>query len=153
MYFEPNRGDAAGSGATCGQRTLYTATFADGAFSAVAPMPGVATASSDDSQPFVTADRSQLYFSSVRAGGYGVYAATLDATGSASAIHEVVPAVTTGSVVDQLVLIGEASVVDVGDSEIVYMMCGVARDEHGSDTYHDADAIQLQPCSATRTPL
>lgn len=149
VYFESNRGDLAGTGATCGQRTLYTTTVAGGSFSPVVAVPGIATATSDDSQPFLAADQTTLYWTSIRDGQYGVFGATLDA-GVFTGVHPVVLPTQTQPFAGTVVLVGEASVVERPEGSLLYLMCGVATDEHGGKTYGDADTVTLVPCVARR---
>ncbi|HEY1550068.1 MAG TPA: hypothetical protein VGG28_19710 [Kofleriaceae bacterium] len=142
VYFESNRGSAM-------QRTLYTTTYAGSAFSPVTSM-GVATTNSDDSQPFVTADQQTLYFTSVRDTGYGVFAATR--AGSAwTNIHPVaIPTTDPTKYAGNVTILGEASVVTTPEGELLYMMCGLAENRQGSDTYGNANYVALIPCVARR---
>jgi hypothetical protein len=152
LYFESNRSDLAGTGTTCGQRTVYMATLVGGVFSPVVPIPGVATATSDDSQPF-TADQQSLYWSTVRGSQYGVFVATLGSDGSFGDAHAVVTPTTAPPVSNNLVLVGEPSIIERPQGSLLYLMCGVAYDEHGGQTYFDADNIRLVPCVARRPKL
>ncbi|HEX4417734.1 MAG TPA: hypothetical protein VH165_07535 [Kofleriaceae bacterium] len=149
IYFESNRADLAGTGPTCGQRTLYTTTYANGAFTPVARVAGIATADSDDNQPF-TADQQTLYWTSVRSNSYGIFTASRGTNGAFGAIHQIVTPTFVPPVVGKLVLVGEASVVNRPQGQLLYLMCGVAYNEHGGDTFDDADDIHLMPCVARR---
>jgi hypothetical protein len=149
IYFESTRGDDTGAGTTCGQRTLYTATYANGAFSPVTRVPGIAVAGSDDSQPFATVDQRTLYFTSTRAGEYGVFTANRSG-GTFTAIHRIVAPTTAQPFANNLVLVGEPSIVERPQGSLLYLMCGVAYDEHGGKTFGDADNIRLIPCVARR---
>ena len=144
IYFESNRGSNA-------QRTLYTTTYGSGAFTPVAKLAGIATATSDDSQPFLTADEQTIYFTSVRGNQYGVFTATRQADGSWADVHAIAsPTTVTTMYAGNVTIIGEASVVSVTEGDLLYMMCGVAEDRHGSDTYGNADYVALVPCVARR---
>ncbi len=153
IYFESNRGDDAGTSGTCGQRTLYMTTYtaATNAFSPVAKVPGIAVAQSDDTQPFLTHDGSTLIWSGVR-GIYAVYAATKSGTTFGN-IHPIATPTATAPVVGKVVLLGEPSIVEVAEGELLYMMCGVASNVGNAMTYHDADHLQLVPCVARRPRL
>jgi hypothetical protein len=143
IYFESNRGSAA-------QRTLYQTTYAGSAFTPVTRLAGIAAGSSDDSQPFLTADQQMLYFTSLR-DQYGVFAATRGSDGSWSDVHIVAePTVDPTMFAGNVAIIGEASVVTTPEGDLLYMMCGVAENLHGSDTYGNADHIALMPCVARR---
>ncbi len=150
LYFESNRGDVAGTGTTCGQRTVYMTTFAAGAFTPVVPIPGIATTTSDDSQPFITLDQQTLYWSTVRGSEYAIATATLQPDGTFGPSHPVVTPTTAPPVTNKLVLVGEASIVERPQGSLLYMMCGVAYNEHDGQTYFDADDIHLMPCVARR---
>ena len=148
IYFESTRGDLAGTGATSAKRQLYTTTYANKAFSPIAAVPGIAVAGSDDSQPFPTLDQNTLYWTGVR-DSYGIYTATR-ANGIYGSIHPIVTPTLVPPVSGKVVFIGEASVVDVPEGSLLYMMCAVAMNTHDAMTYHDADYIQLMPCVARR---
>ncbi|HEY0252975.1 MAG TPA: hypothetical protein VGC41_15675, partial [Kofleriaceae bacterium] len=150
IYFESNRGNDAGTGGTCGQRTLYMTTYtaATDSFSPVAKVPGIAIAQSDDTQPFLSHDGTTLIWSGVR-GTYAVYAATKSGATFGN-IHAIATPTATAPVVGKVVLLGEPSIVDVPEGELLYMMCGVASNVGNAMTYHDADHIQLEPCVARR---
>jgi hypothetical protein len=153
IYFESNRGDDAGSGSACGQRTLYSTIYSGSAdaFTAVGKVPGIADgSSSDDSQPWIGADLNTLYFTSVRGASYGIFEATrTGGSGAWSNVHQVVtPTYDHGSAAGNDVLIGEASIVSVPEGQLLYLMCGVGQDTHGGDTFGDADDIPLRPCVA-----
>ncbi len=144
IYFESNRGSDA-------QRTLYTTTYAGSAFTPVTQLAGIATTTSNDSQPFLTADQQTLYFTSVRGSQYGVFAATRQADGSWTNIHGIALATTDSTMfAGNVTYIGEASIVEAPEGELLYMMCGVAENLHGSDTYGNADDVALMPCVARR---
>ena len=153
VVFESTRGDLAGTGSTCGARKLYTTTYASGAFSPIAAVAGISDASSDDSQPFLTADQSTLYWTGVRGGMYGIFTATAQGDGMFGAIHPIAQPTTSGTFSGNVALIGEASVVDLPEGSLLYMMCGVAMNTHGGMTFHDADYIQLEPCVARRPKI
>jgi len=145
IYFESNRGSAM-------QRTLYTSTYvaATDSFTPVTPVAGIAATDSDDSQPFVTADQQTLYFTSIRAAGYGVFVATRQPDGSFGDIHPIAMPTTSGTYAGNVTILGEASVVSTPEGDLLYMMCGLAENLHGAMTYHDADFIALEPCVARR---
>jgi hypothetical protein len=144
IYFESNRGSNA-------QRTLYTTTYAGSAFTPVTQLTGIATATSDDSQPFLTADQQTLYFTSVRGAQYGVFAATRQPDGSWANSHGVALATTDSTMfAGNVTYIGEASIVEAPEGELLYMMCGVAENLHGSATYGNANDVALVPCVARR---
>ncbi len=152
IVFESTRGDDAGVGATCGNRTLYYSTYASGAFTPVAKVPGIAEATSDDSQPWISADLDTLYFTSTRDAEYGVFTATRASPSDPFAnIHPVVqPTTTSSNFAGNDVFIGEASVVVRPVGELLYMMCAIASNTHGGNTYGNADDITLVPCVARR---
>ncbi len=152
IYFESNRGNDAGTGATCGQRTLYTTTYtaATNAFSPVAKVPGIAIADSDDTQPFVARDGTLLW-SGVR-GTYAVFAAT-KAGSTFGNIHAIATPTATAPVVGKVVLLGEPSIVEQPEGQLLYMMCGVASNVGNAMTYHDGDHLQLVPCVARRANI
>jgi len=150
IYFESNRGEPAGTSTTCGQRNLYTTTYANGAFTPVVPVPGIATADSDDSQPFITGDQRTIYWTSIRAGQYGVFTATRGANGQFGAIHQIVSPTLIPPLSGKLAILGEASIVNRPQGQLLYLMCGVAYNEHNGATYFDADNIRLVPCVARR---
>ena len=49
-----------------------------------------------------------------------------------------------------LTLLGEASIVEQPEGELLYMMCGVASNLANAMTFHDADHVALVPCVARR---
>jgi hypothetical protein len=149
VYFESNRGNADGTATTCGQRTVYMTTLTGGSVSPVVPIPGIATADSDDTQPF-TADQDTLYWASQRAGTYGLYTATHQLNGLYGNVHQIITPTLAPPVSGKLVFIGEASIVETPEGSLLYLMCGVAYNEQGGATYFDADNIRLQPCVARR---
>jgi hypothetical protein len=102
------------------------------------------------SQPFITADQQTSYWTSVRGSQYGVFVATRDANGQYGGIHQIVAPTTTPPVAGKLVLVGETSIVVRPEGQLLYLMCGVAYNEHGGATYFDADNIRLVPCVARR---
>ncbi len=152
IYFESTRGDDAGIGTTCGNRTLYYSSYANGAFTPVAQVPGIAEPTSDDSQPWLSADLDTLYFTGVRDGAYGVFVATRASPGdSFSNIHPVVqPTTVPSNYAGNDVFIGEASIVARPQGELLYLMCAIASNTHDGNTYGNADDITLVPCVARR---
>ena len=80
-----------------------------------------------------------------------MFTAARQTDGSWADVHAIAspttdPAMYAGNVT----LLGEASVVVTPEGELLYMMCGVAEDRHGSDTYGNADYVALEPCVARR---
>jgi hypothetical protein len=148
IYFESDRGNDAGTGTTCGQRTIYTTTYSAGTFSPVTRVPGIATADSDDTQPFPTAN-GLVWTSGRSVGGYGVFVATKQG-GTYTSTHPIAKPTQTGSFVNNVVLLGEASIVEQPEGDLLYMMCGLATNVANGMTYGDADHIQLIPCVARR---
>lgn len=149
VYFESNRASADGSGSTCNAtRQLYTTTYSNGSFTPVKPVPGIAVAGSDDSQPFITADQKTLYWTSIRNGTYGIFTATRGSDGSFGGIHAIATPTLVAPFRGKVALIGEASVVSLPQGKLLYMMCGEAENLHNGDTWNDADFIWLKPCVA-----
>ena len=150
IYFESTRTDAAGTSSTCGARHLFVAAFSAGSFGPVRELAGIPIPGGDDSQPFPTLDEQHIYWSGVRGAQFGIFVADRQADGSYTNIHPVALANTSSPYAGKVGLIGEASVVDLPEGSLLYMMCGVALDIHGGMTWHDADYIQLEPCVARR---
>ncbi|HEY1558991.1 MAG TPA: hypothetical protein VGF94_29415 [Kofleriaceae bacterium] len=150
VYFESSRTDVAGTSTTCGARQLYTATYANGVFSPVSAVPGIPTVNTDNSQPFATLDQQTLYWSGVTQTAYAIFTATRQPDGSFGDVHPIVQPTISGTFSGNVALIGEASVVDLPEGSLLYMMCGVAMNTHGGMTFHDADYIRLEPCVARR---
>ena len=153
IYFESNRGTPAGTEASCGtmnQRTLYTTTYSGGTFSPVAKVPGIAEGTtSNDSQPWVSRDQNTLLFTSIRSAGYAVYQATRSG-GNFGAVHAIATPTATVPFAGNVTLLGEASIVEQPEGDLLYMMCGVASNLANAMTYNDADHVALVPCVARR---
>jgi hypothetical protein len=153
IYFESNRATPVGTEATCpttNQRTLYTTTYSGGVFSPVAKVPGIAEGTtSNDSQPWASHDQNTLLFTSIRSAGYAVYQATRSG-GSFGAIHAIATPTATVPFGGNVTLLGEASIVEQPEGELLYMMCGVASNLANAMTYNDADHVALVPCVARR---
>jgi hypothetical protein len=146
IYFESNRGSG-------GQRTLFTTTYtaATDSFAPVTQLPGIATGSSDDTQPFLTADQQTIYFTSSRGAQYGVFTATRQSDGSWADVHAIASPTTAPTMyAGNVTLLGEASVVVTPEGELLYMMCGLAEDRPGSASYGNANYVALEPCVARR---
>lgn len=151
IYFESTRGNNAGTSTTCSStRALYYTTYSNGSFTPVQPIPGIAVSGSDDSQPFITLDQNQLYWTSIRNGVYGIFTATRQQDGSFGNIHPVAIPTLTEPYSGNIALIGEASVVTLAQGSLLYMMCGEALNLHNGQTFHDADFIWLKPCVAKK---
>ncbi|HTR55251.1 MAG TPA: hypothetical protein VMJ10_31430 [Kofleriaceae bacterium] len=150
VYFDSTRSDVAGTSTTCGAHQVYTATFANGAFSPVSASAGISTLNDDNSQPFASADQQTLYWTALTQTQYGIAVATRQVDGSFGDQHYIAQPTTAGTFSGNVALIGEASVVDLPEGSLLYMMCGVAMNTHGGMTFHDADYIQLEPCVARR---
>jgi len=151
VYFESTRAEPAGTSSSCSSaRQLYTATYANGAFSPVAAVAGISTTNDDNSQPFATLDQQTLYWSGVTQTQYGIFTAARQPDGSFGDVHPIAQPTTSGTFSGNVALIGEASVVDLAEGSLLYMICGVAMNTHGGMTFHDADYIELEPCVARR---
>lgn len=150
IYFESNRANLDGSGGSCSPtRGVYQASFSNGGFGAVKAVPGIAVSGGDDTQPFITADQRRLYWTSVRNGTYGIFTASRSnkRTGFGD-IHAVATPTLAAPFAGKVVFIGEASLVETPEGDLLYMMCGEALDRHGGHTWNDADFIWLKPCVA-----
>ena len=150
VYFESNRASVDGSGSSCNStRALYQARFSNGGFGAVQAVPGIAVSGGDDSQPFITADEKRLYWTGVRSGTYGIFTASRGSTSASFGnIHAVATPTLASPFAGKVALIGEASLVDTAEGQLLYMMCGEALNLHNGDTWNDADFIWLKPCVA-----
>lgn len=149
IYFESTRANDAGTGTTCAStRGLYYTTYSNGSFTAVKPIPGIAVSGSDDSQPFITADRKTLYWTSIRNGIYGIFTATRQPDDSFGNIHAIATPTLVEPFSGKIALLGEASVASLPEGKLLYMMCGEAENLNNGKTWHDADYIALKPCVA-----
>ena len=154
LVFESTRGDDAGVGATCGNRTLYYSTYASGAFHAGREGTGRsprrrAMIRNRGSPPISTPCTSRARATPSTA--CSPRRARVPAIRFAN-IHPVVQPTTTSSnfAGNDVVFIGEASVVVRPEGELLYMMCAIASNTHGGNTYGNADDITLVPCVARR---
>ncbi|MGH7487238.1 MAG: hypothetical protein ACREMY_16810 [bacterium] len=148
IYFESNRTNDAGTGTSCAStRGIYYTTYSNGSFTPVKPIPGIAVSGSDDSQPFITADQDTLYWTSIRDGTYGIFTATRKSPGdSFGDIHAIATPTLAAPFSGKVALLGEASVVNLPQGKLLYMMCGEAENLHDGQTWNDADYIALKPC-------
>lgn len=144
FYFESTRVDPAAS--ACGaQHRLFRAHFPPGApHTGVSLVPGLA--GGDDSQPFISPDQKQIYWTSVRDGQYGVFTADLQPNGDYGDIRPVLTGTTAPPFAGRLVLMGEANIARVPQGELMYLMCGIAESESGGYPTE----VRLAVCVARR---
>ena len=149
LYFESNRVDPGGT--TCGSiRHVYYTEYSPaggGSFSAVQLVPGLngAGASDEDTQPFVTPDKSKAYWTGIRSAAYGVFSADLSG-GNYVNVHPVAVPTSASPFTGNTVLIGEANVAEVPQGWLMYMMCGIAQSESGGQPRD----VQLKVCVARK---
>lgn len=144
FYFESTRADNAATSCGSTHRLFRTYFPPSGLPTAIEPVPGLA--GGDDSQPFVSPDQEQIYWTSIRNGQYGVFTADLQPTGDYGNIRPVLTGTTSVPYAGRLVLMGEANVARVPQGELMYLMCGISESESGG---YPAD-VRLAVCVARR---
>ncbi|MBL0349785.1 MAG: hypothetical protein IPP68_05355 [Elusimicrobia bacterium] len=146
FYFESSRVDTAAS--SCGSLHRICRTYFPpaGVNTPIQFLPGLGTAN-DDTQISVSPDQKEIYWTSVRAGKYGVFTADLQPNGTYGNIRPVVTGVTTPPFQGKVTLMGEANVARVPQGELMYLMCGIAGGDSGGHPVN----IRLKICQARRT--
>src|SRR6266702_1522897 len=149
VYFESNRVDAAAT--ACGSiRHIYYTEYSPaggGSFSPVQLVPGLngSGVADEDTQPFITPDKSKAYWTGIRSAAYGVFSADLSG-GNYINVHPIALPTFVPPFAGKTVLIGEANVAEVPQGWLMYMMCGIAQSESGGQPRD----VQLKVCVARK---
>lgn len=150
LYFESTR--TTPDAGPCGTaNNIFRTRRIDGVWGSVEPVPGVngAAPEEEDVQPSLSADGSEIFWTSVRAsdGVYGLYRADAEGAGFTDARPFLRIASFAGPWENKVVRIGEPTVVRVPEGEVAYFTCGVA----GSTTAEGEPAdIEMRACFSRR---
>ncbi len=151
LYFESDRADdngATGSTASRKRHHIYHASYIDPNFSAVELVPGVngSSLTDEDIQPSVSADQNTMYWTGSRSNAYGIFQA-VKVNGVIANIHPVIyPNNYAATFAGKLIFIGEANVADVKGGQVMYLMCGIATSDNGTNP----TGVKLQICFTKR---
>jgi hypothetical protein len=152
IYFESFRADDAGT--SCGpKKRLFYTKLSQGVFSPVRLVAGLnanVSLGEEDEQPFVSLDEQHLYWTRHRVGSYGIYMADRVGEASYTNMRPVALPVQVPPIAGKVVFIGEANIANVKQGSLLYMMCGLALNEHNGNIFLDADNIRLKVCRARR---
>jgi hypothetical protein len=150
LYFESTRSTLNGS--RCGKdRHLHFATYQNGAWSDVQAVSGAnsTSAGDNDQQPFLSEDRSRIYWlaSRLAQGKYGIF--TAEGNGRSFSNARMIIGISTFKApwANKVVRLGEPNVVMLPQGLAMYFMCGIAL---GDTKRGEPDNIQYKVCFARK---